>query len=237
MAAFEAAVAVGVTHIETDVHATADGALVVFHDARLERLTDLTGPVADVTWTTLQRARLGPERVPLLEDVLAAWPSLRLNVDLKSAAAVAPFAELLRRTRSAHRVCVASFSDRRRRAAVRALADAGPVAYSLGLWGSAAGVGLATAGAPVPVVRRALQGAIALQLPDLAGRAPVITRRLVDAVHAAGAQVHVWTVDDPLRMRELLAIGVDAIVTNRADLAVPITQALAQNGLRRGRHL
>src|SRR5437868_9309329 len=68
MAAFAAAVAAGVTHLETDVHATADGALVVFHDPRLERLTDLTGAVADVTWTTLQRARLGAERVPLLED-------------------------------------------------------------------------------------------------------------------------------------------------------------------------
>ena len=227
MAAFAAAVAVGVTHLETDVHATADGALVAFHDARLERLTDLSGAVADVTLTTLQRARLGTERVPLLEDVLAAWPSIRVNVDLKSPAAVAPFVGLLRRTRSRDRVCVASFSDRRRRAAVRALAAAGPVAYSLGLIASTDAVALAAAGAPVPVLRRALQGAIALQLPDRAGPVPVITRRLVHAVHRAGAQVHAWTVDDPIRMRELLDLGVDAIVTNRADLAVPIAQGLA----------
>jgi glycerophosphoryl diester phosphodiesterase len=227
MAAFEAAVAVGVTHIETDVHATADGTLVVFHDARLERLTDLTGPVADVTWTTLQRARLGAERVPLLEDVLAAWPSVRLNVDVKSAAAVAPFADLVRRTRTTHRVCVASFSDRRRRAAVRALAGTGRVAYSLGLSGSTAVVALAAAGAATSVVRRSLQGAVALQLPDRAGPVPVVTRRLLRAVHVAGAQVHVWTVDDPVRMRELLDLGVDGIVTNRADLAVPIARALA----------
>jgi glycerophosphoryl diester phosphodiesterase len=226
MAAFEAAVAAGVTHLETDVHATADGALVAFHDARLERVTDLTGAVADVTWATLQRARLGAERVPRLEDILAAWPAIRVNVDLKSTAAVAPFAELLRSTRSTDRVCVASFSDRRRRAAVRALAGAGPVAYSLGVSGSSAFVGLVSAGAPVPVLRRALQSAVALQLPDRVGRLSVITQRLVDAVHAAGAQVHVWTVDDPVRMRELLHLGVDAIVTNRADLAVAITAAL-----------
>ena len=231
MEAFEAAVAVGVTHLETDVHATADGALVVFHDDRLERLTDLTGAVADVTWERLRRARLaGGERVPLLADVAAAWPALRLNVDLKADAAVRPFTDVVRATRSSARVCVASFSDRRRRVAVRALADLGPVAYSLGARGSAAAVALAAAGAPARLLARALSGAVALQLPERAGGVPVVTRRLVRAVHAAGAQVHVWTVDDPARMRALLADGVDGIVTNRADLAVPLAASTRPPG-------
>lgn len=228
MAAFAAAVGTGATHLETDVRATADGALVAFHDSRLDRLTDLTGPIADVSWTTLQRARLGAERVPLLEDVLTAWPRLRVNVDVKAAAAVVPFAELVRRTESIDRVCVASFSDRRRRAAVRALAGLGRVAYSPGVVGSARVVALAAAGAPSPVLRRALQGAVALQVPDRAGPLPVITRRLVSAVQQAGAQVHAWTVDDPARMLQLLDLGVDAIVTNRADLAVPLVAAMAE---------
>jgi glycerophosphoryl diester phosphodiesterase len=75
---------------------------------------------------------------------------------------------------------------------------------------------------------RALQGAAALQLPDRGGPVPLVTPRLVRAVHAAGAQVHVWTVDDPGRMRELLGLGIDAIVTNRADLAVPLVHAAAE---------
>ncbi len=228
MAAFAAAVAAGVTHLETDVRATADGALVAFHDARLERLTDLRGRVADVTWASLRRARLGAERVPLLEDVLATWPSLRVNVDLKAAATVAPFVELVRRTGATDRICVASFSDRRRRSAVRALAGAGPVAFSLGAPRSVRVVGLAAAGAPTWLLRRALEGAVAVQLPDRPGRVPVVTRRLVHAVHAAGAQIHVWTVDDPARMRELLRLGVDGIVTNRADLAIRVVGELAR---------
>jgi glycerophosphoryl diester phosphodiesterase len=221
MAAFAAAVDLGVTHLEADVHATADGELVIFHDATLERLTDLRGPVGAVRWAVLRHARLGDgERVPRLADVLDAWPDVRINVDLKSGGAVRPFVELIRRRRALERVCVASFSDRRRGAAVRALAGGGRVASSLGLRGSLAAVALAAGGAPVPVLRAALQGAVALQLPDAGRRRRVVTRRLVRAVHAAGAQVHVWTVDDPGRMQELVDLGVDAVVTNRADLAL-----------------
>jgi glycerophosphoryl diester phosphodiesterase len=221
MAAFAAAVDLGVTHLETDVRATSDGELVVFHDATLERLTDLQGPVRAVSWAVLRQARLGDgERVPRLADVLDAWPDARINVDLKSGGAVRPFVELIRGRGALDRVCVASFSDRRRLAAVRALAAGGRVASSLGLRGSLVAVGLASGGAPVPVLRAALQGAVALQLPDAGRRRRVVTRRLVDAVHAAGAQVHVWTVDDPGRMRELVGLGVDGLVTNRADLAL-----------------
>jgi glycerophosphoryl diester phosphodiesterase len=228
MPAFDAAVRVGATHLETDVQATADGVLVVFHDHRLERLTDLTGAVADVRWADLRAAGLrGGAAVPLLSQVLEAWSQIRVNVDLKADAAVAPYVRLLRATRSTDRVCTASFDDRRRRVAVRALAGLGPLAYSLGFAGSARAVALAAAGAPPAVLRRALGGAVALQLPDRAGPVPVVSARLVRAVHAAGAQVHVWTVDEPRRMHELLATGVDALVTNRADLAVPLTDTVS----------
>jgi glycerophosphoryl diester phosphodiesterase len=161
----------------------------------------------------------------MLAEVLAAWPRLRLNVDLKADAAVGPFVDLLCSTGAADRVCTASFSERRRRAAVRGLAGCGPPAHSLGFSASARFVGLAAAGAPVRMLRRALAGAVALQLPDRAAGMPVVTGRLVRAVHRVGAQLHVWTVDEPARMRELLALGVDAIVTNRADLALPLTAA------------
>jgi glycerophosphoryl diester phosphodiesterase len=225
MPAFEAAVRAGVTHLETDVRPTADGVLVVFHDDRLDRLTELTGPVAGVRWLELRDAGLRGAPVPLLADVLAAWPGLRVNVDLKADGAVEPFVDLVRSTGAADRVCTASFSERRRRAAVRRLAGCGPLAHSLGFWASARFVALAAAGTPVPVLRRALGGALALQLPDRAPGMPVVTRCLVRAVHAAGAQLHVWTVDEPARMRELIGMGVDALVTNRADVALGITAA------------
>jgi len=240
MAAFAAAVELGVTHLETDVRTTADGVLVAFHDARLDRVTGSRGRVARLGWESVRRARIGgSEPIPTLEDVLGAWPDVRVNVDLKSAGAVAPFVRAVRRTRSAHRVCVASFSDRRRRDAVRAMrvspgipAPDGAPAWSLGL-GPTAAVVLATrlaASGPgrrfgADLVRRALRGAVALQVPSRVRSLPVVTPALVDGVHAAGAQVHVWTVDDPARMGEVLRLGVDAIITNRSDLALPLTAA------------
>ena len=66
-----------------------------------------------------------------------------------------------------------------------------------------------------------------VQVPVGVGRYQVVTRRMVEQVHAAGAQVHVWTVDAPVVMRRLLALGVDAIVTNRSDLALRVVREAA----------
>ena len=88
MAAFAAAVDLGLRYLETDVHATRDGVLLAFHDARLDRVTDLTGVIAAAALAAGGRARIGGrEPIPRLEDVLGAWPDLRVNVDVKASAA------------------------------------------------------------------------------------------------------------------------------------------------------
>jgi glycerophosphoryl diester phosphodiesterase len=223
MRAFEAAVRLGVTFVETDVHATADGVLVAFHDSRLDRLTDRHGQLARLPWREVSRARIGGlEPIPRLEDVVGAWPDVRFNVDLKASAAVEPFVTAIRRTGARERVVVASFSDRRRTRAVAALEVDGPVAWSPGSR-TVARVVAAVRRGPAAVAA-ALAGAACLQVPETFGGLRIVTPRLLDAVHAAGAQVHVWTVDDPAVMRRLLALGVDALVTNRSDLALPLAQ-------------
>lgn len=223
MRAFEAAVRLGVTFLETDVHATADGVLVTFHDFRLDRLTDRRGLVARLPWREVSRARIGgSEPIPRLEDVLDAWPDVRFNVDIKAPGAVAPFVTVIRRTRARERVVVASFSDRRRALAVRALGAEGPVAWSPGSRVVARVVAAVRRG-PAEVAA-ALGGASCLQVPERIGGLRLVTPRLVDAVHAVGAQVHVWTIDDPATMTRLFDLGVDAVVTNRSDLAVRLVQ-------------
>lgn len=227
MRAFERTVRLGYTYIETDVHATADGELVVFHDDTLDRLTDLSGPISALPYREVARARvLGSEPIPRLEDVLGTWPDMRFNIDVKEARAVAPFARALRRTGTADRVCVASFSQNRLR---QVRAAVGPeVCTSLTRSGVAAlkltslfRTLLPTPGDPVPrpvaALRTALGGryrAGCVQVPPFYGSVAVITPSLLRAAHAFGLQVHAWTIDDPAQMRTLLDLGVDGIMTD-----------------------
>jgi len=226
MRAFERTVRLGYTYIETDVHATADGRLVVFHDDTLDRLTDLSGPVSARTYRELARARvLGTEPIPLLEDVLGTWPDVRFNIDVKESAAIAPFARALHRTGTYDRVCVASFSQARLRQVRAAL---GPdVCTSLTRSGVAALkitslfrslLPSTTGPATVPAALRAALGprfsAACVQVPPFYGPFAVITPALLRAAHAFGMQVHAWTIDDPAQMRHLLDLGVDGIMTD-----------------------
>ncbi|MFI9365784.1 glycerophosphodiester phosphodiesterase [Kitasatospora sp. NPDC053057] len=216
LAAFEAAVALGYRYLETDVHATADGVLVAFHDSRLDRVTDRAGAVAELPWEEVRRARIGgTEPVPLLEDLLAAFPGARFNVDVKAAPAVGPLVEAIRRTDAWDRVCVGGFSDSRL-AAVRAAA--GPrLATSLGPR-EVARLRLRSLAGP-PLTRRVAPFAgVCAQVPERHRGVRVVDRAFVRAAHRLGLQVHVWTVDDPTRIRALLDLGVDGIMADRIDV-------------------
>jgi glycerophosphoryl diester phosphodiesterase len=206
--AFAGAVALGYRYVETDVHATADGVLVAFHDDVLDRVTDRTGRVAELPWSEVSRARVdGREPIPLLEDLLGTFPDLRVNIDPKADDAVAPLVDVLRRTAAVGRVCVGSFSDKRI-ARVRAALGEG-LCCSLGPRGVAR-VKAAGFGAPAGRV-----GGECLQVPVATRGVTVTDARLVRTAHRLGLQVHVWTIDDPVEMGRLLDLGVDGIMTDR----------------------
>jgi len=214
MAAFAAAVDLGYHFVETDAHGTSDGVAVALHDASLDRTTDARGNVANLPWSEVRSAKIGGvEPVPLFEDILGSWPTLRVNVDVKAASGIEPIASAIERTKAHDRVCVASFSGARRRATVKLLTA--PVATSAGtsefgrFWASA-GVGLTG--------RRPLTHVDGLQVPWKVGRATVLGRRHVERAHAQGRSVHVWTVNDPQDMETLLDLGVDGLISDRADL-------------------
>lgn len=216
MAAFAAAVDLGYRVVETDVHATADGVVVAVHDATLDRVTDTTGRIAELPWDRVRRARIGgSEPVPTLEELLGTWPDLRVNLDVKAAQAIPGTIEVIERTASHDRVCVASFSDARRRAVVRGLSR--PVVTSGGTGTTARFLAAVTSGS-ASAVRRAVRQVDCLQVPERVGAIRVVSERTVAAAHEAGAQVHVWTVNDADDMRRLLDLGVDGLISDRADV-------------------
>lgn len=219
MAAFQAAVDLGYRYIETDVHATRDGVVLAFHDDTLDRVTDCRGRIPELAWREVRRARVGAgEPVPRLEELLEEWPDLNVNIDIKSAGAVVPLVHVIERMRAHDRVCVTSFSDQRRRAALMRLTR--PVVTSAGQ-SSAAAFRAAAALPPLvrpSVVARTLREVDGLQVPAEHLGIEVVTPTSVAAAQEVGAFVHVWTINDPAEMGRLLDLGVDGIVTDRADL-------------------
>nr|WSY56457.1 glycerophosphodiester phosphodiesterase [Streptomyces sp. NBC_00886] len=208
---FRRAVELGYRYIETDVHATADGKLVAFHDETLDRVTDGAGRIADLFWSDVSHARVaGREPVPLFEELLETFPEVHWNVDVKAEPALHPLLDLLERTDSWNRVCVGSFSEKR---VVRAQHLAGPrLATSFGTRG-VLNLRLRSWGVPVAVRR----SAVAAQVPEEQSGVPVVDRRFVRAAHARGVQVHVWTINEADRMHRLLDLGVDGIMTDHID--------------------
>lgn len=211
MRAFENAVALGYRYLETDVHATADGELIAFHDDTLDRVTDRTGVVAELPYAEISKARIGGrEPIPRLGELLDAWPDVRINIDIKAEGAIEPLARVVEQTRSADRVCVASFSWKRLRAARRLL---GPrVATSL-----APPELLFLRLLPRPLCRLLPGTARCVQVPPVQWGFRIVTAGFVEKAHALDRQVHVWTIDDAETMTTLLDLGVDGIITDRID--------------------
>jgi len=206
--AFEAAVKLGFRYLETDVHVTSDGVLVAFHDPRLDRVTDRSGAIAELPWREVAAATVGDGgRIARMEDLLAAFPGARFNIDPKANASVEPLIDTIRRTGALDRVAVGAFSQRRLariRAALgpRLCTSAGPrevAQLRLGSWRVPAGP----------------TAAACVQVPVRLGRVPITDAAFVDHAHRRGLQVHVWTIDDPTEMHRLLDLGVDGIMTDQ----------------------
>lgn len=220
MAAFRAAVELGCTHVETDIHVTADDVVVAFHDDTLDRVTDATGPIADLPWDHVRRARIGGEEpIPTLEQVLVELPETHVNIDVKAPRAAVPTAAVVNRLEAWDRVCIGSFDDGTRRRTLAAMQR--PVASSAATNRVRLFV-VATRLRWQWLASRALSGIDCLQVPEAHDDTRVVSPRAVAMAHAADTQVHVWTVNEPHDMRRLLDWGVDGIVTDRADLALEI---------------
>ncbi|RLY91657.1 esterase [Kocuria tytonicola] len=256
MAAFRAAADLGFVWLETDVHTTRDGVVVAFHDPSLERVTGESGNVNDLTWVQLRALSIGGEHgIPTLAELLRELPHARLNIDVKDEASVAALPRVVADEHAADRVRVTSFSDSRRRRTLATVSrlTGRRVRTSAGMLGT---VGFLAVSAVAPltdrvspriasVLWRAHRAAWSrvvvpfdtLQLPEThvlrlpLGRrvtVRVVSPRFLGLAHREGLSVQVWTVNDPADMHRLLDMGVDGLITDRADLLKDVLVAREQ---------
>lgn len=233
IAAFDNGLALGAHGLEFDVRLSRDGVVVVHHDPTLERTTSGRGPVSALTADELARLDAGDKftdlkgrfsfrgqgvGVPRLDEVVRRYPDAPLIIEMKedSEAMAEAVVDVLRRAGALERATIASFYPR-------------PVFHARRICPDA------RTGAASTEVRRALYGAWCglsprkpsyhgFQIPEKAGALRIVSPRFVRAVSKAGLSIAVWTVNEEADMRRLLQWGVDGLITDRPDVAVPLVR-------------
>ncbi|HMR48760.1 MAG TPA: glycerophosphodiester phosphodiesterase [Arachnia sp.] len=207
--AFDNAVQLGFRYIETDVQVTSDGVPVLFHDDTVTRLTDEPDLISSIPFSRLKQIRVGGrEPIPTLDEVFEHFPNVRFNIDMKVDRSVELLADTIRKHNAARRVCVGSFSRSRLRRFRRLCPDV-PTSFSpLGVIALRLGLRPATGSAFQIPIQHSFWGMTV----------KLVTPKRVAAIHDYGRKVHVWTIDDPQTMHQLIDWGVDGIITDRPDL-------------------
>jgi glycerophosphoryl diester phosphodiesterase len=217
--AFVAGIEAGADILETDVHISRDGQVMIAHDPTLERVAQMPGRVSDYTAAQLADIDLGGGvGFPTLVELLETLPQAKLNIDLKTPDVVPAFVDVIRQMNAHDRVLVASFDEPTRAQAVSQLPG---VATSATRKHFLPALIWAALGQQSPL-QRVFDGIDAIQTPTSYFGVPITTRRFVRQLTGLGKQVHVWTINEETQMRQLLDIGVTGIVTDRADIAARV---------------
>lgn len=223
---------------EFDVRATADGRCVIIHDPTVDRTTNDSGAVADMTYDELRELDAGyrftpdggqtfPFRdrgitIPLIEDVFEAFPGMRFTIEVKAGAAQTPLFDAIERFACADRVIAAGMYNADRTLFHRHSGALSASTEQMRAWMYRHLVGLGRwAGLRADVV----------QVPERAEGLRIVTPRFVRALHARGILVHVWTVNDERDMRRLLEWGVDGLVSDRPDILARVLHDVADRPL------
>ena len=225
LAAFKAASELGYKYVETDINTTSDGVAVVFHDPTLGRTTDQDGTISELPYSVVCQARIGGrEPIVTLNEFFAALPTTRFNIDVKDAGSVAPLVDAIEELGLHERVCVASFSERRRRQVLAQLSR--PVASSPGRW-LLVTYFLFSPWLPKAFIRSMMRTVDVLQIPRSFKGLALVTAARVRRAHGLGLKVHVWTINDSAQMHELFDLGGDGVMTERADV---LAEVMRQRG-------
>ncbi len=212
--AFEHAVSLGYRYLETDVHLSADGVLMAFHDPDLTRTCGVDGTIAEMTADEIADVRVdGSASIPSMSELFERFQDARFNIDCKSDVAVGPLAALIRRHEAIDRVCLGAFSHARL-TKLRTLlgpdvltSTSPQEVASLRFFGRVRGM-----------AHRATQVPLRYGAPSGPKGVTIVNERFIRNAHRSGFPIHVWTIDDPHEMHRLLDLGVDGIMTDRPEV-------------------
>jgi glycerophosphoryl diester phosphodiesterase len=225
---FHAAAEMGVDLLEMDIHSSADGVLVIMHDDTVDRTTDGSGPIHQMSLAQLKSLDAGyhwtsdegqsfPFRgqgveIPTLEEVFSELPGYPMNIEIKQAdpPIAEQFCQMLRDYGVQERVLVASFDPATladfRRACPEVATSTTSTEVRILYFLSQAGLGA--------LYRPPAQ---AVQAPEHSGNIHVLNDKFIRAAHGKNLQVHAYTIDETADMRRLLDAGLDGLITNHPD--------------------
>lgn len=220
--ALEKAHAVGADVLEVDVQLTRDDVLILHHDDTLDRITDLSGPVASKTWneiiaqdkgatTIIEGVTFSGEdtKVARLDDALGSFPDARWNIEIKNNSAHAGELLCIEVTKAGltAQTLVASFHGEAMSGFRRLCPE---VATSM----TPGEIRSFVLAAQLGLSRFVRSPAVAVQVPISAGGFDLTDKRFIAGLKARDIKLHYWTINDPVQMDTLIKAGADGILTD-----------------------
>ena len=209
--AFKSAVDIGYKYLETDVHLTKDGFLIAFHDDTLDRVTDKSGLIRDLTLSEVKKAKIaGTDEIPLLSELLNSFTDCFFNIDCKVDETVQPLINLINNKDFINRVCIGSFSQKRINFIRKSLGkdvktSMGPaeVILSKFLSYTSLGYNFKSSYTSIPIRRYGIN---------------LLDERNINYLKSNNQKVIAWTINDEDQMKMLINIGIDGIMTDNLTL-------------------
>ncbi len=240
LVAFDHAVDLGVDVLEMDIHQTQEGVIVLMHDATVDRTTDGSGAIKEMSFDEIRALDAGyywtdddgatyPYRgqgiqVPTLEEMFQRYSDMRMNIEIKqeTPSMVRPFCQLIHDYKMEDKILVATFH----KTTMEEFRDVCPdvitsmVEPEIQLF---FGLNTVFLGALFQAPGTAFQVPRTSSLPII-GEVDVITERFVRVAHSHNIQVHAWTINETAEMERLITLGVDGIITDRPDLLLEVVR-------------
>ena len=204
---FEYSIELGSSYIETDVQLSSNGIPYIFHDNDLKRLFGKNIIFNSLNSDEIDELILFDKyKIPTLESTLQKFPDTLFQIDVKTDEVVLPTMEVIKKTNSTDKVCIASFSSKRLKQVHKLYPE---ICLSMGPF-EVMKLLLASFG----LYRNKVPGNC-LQIPIYQYGIKLVTKRFINYIHSIGLKIHVWTINDEDTMQKLIDLGVDGIITDR----------------------